>query len=339
MEIVRARGKKTELRRLASREGEDSVFPLVWYAVMWSKELVQHPIKRTVAGLDLILFRDQSGIVRCVDACCPHRGADLSLGRIEGGTLRCAYHGWAFDGEGHCERIPAHPARSIPEFANLLSYPIQEIAGLVWVYPQANGDVQPSSLEVFPELTDVRYVLAPYDAKWQAHFTRTVESVLDVAHLAFVHRKTIGKRLNPEIRSLDFEVKGRDRIQIKNGGGILDYIFPQQWLLRPDQGGKQGFINYVTFTPVNSHKTMIFGYAGRTFLRRVPFVTSMFSHYSLKILEEDRKVVESQRPRPIPKSMQMEAHVPADGPQVRFRQRWYQFLLSDEEKIVLRSRS
>ena len=43
---------------------------------------------------------------------CPHRGADLSYGRLEDGGLRCLYHGWLFDVAGRCLEQPGEPAGS-----------------------------------------------------------------------------------------------------------------------------------------------------------------------------------------------------------------------------------
>jgi len=39
------------------------------------------------------------------DRCC-HRGAPLSLGRLEGDCVRCMYHGLKFDPAGKCIQIP-----------------------------------------------------------------------------------------------------------------------------------------------------------------------------------------------------------------------------------------
>lgn len=313
---------------------DDSVIPLAWYPIAWSRELQMKPVQRTIAGRDVVLFRDAKGHPKCLTAYCAHRGAALDLGSCtRDGRIRCAYHGWEFDGEGRCRKIPAHPNRPIPDFAHLTAYPTQERVGLIWVYPTSG--TEPPLLCIPKELEDSRFQLAPYEQVWAAHLTRVVESVLDVAHLAFVHKKTIGRRVPAEISKLRFEAADKDSIRIYNGGGVLDYWFPQQWLLRPAVEGKNGFINYVTFCPADRDKTIIFGYAGRTFARWVPFMNRLFSRYSLKILTEDRGVVESQHPRPIPQALRMEAHVPADAPQVRFRHRWYQMLKSKEEHLVI----
>ncbi|MCY0877315.1 MAG: aromatic ring-hydroxylating dioxygenase subunit alpha [Firmicutes bacterium] len=315
---------------------DENVFPVAWYAVAWSRELGTTPVKRRLLGEDIVLYRDKGGRVHALTAYCSHRGADLTLGRCTAQGLTCAYHGWTFDGTGECVRIPAHPERAIPEFARMTAYATQERANLIWVYPEAiSKNVTPPPLSLFPELEDDRFALSPYEQRWQAHLTRVVESVLDVAHLAFVHKRTIGKRVSEAVTQMAFTVPDRDSIDIENGGGRLLYRFPQQWLLRPSQASSAEFINYVTFTPIDRQETMIYGYAGRTFARRIPGLSQIFSRYSRRILNEDKMIVESQHPRPIPEALRMEAHVPADAPQVRFRQRWFEFLSSPNEPKVM----
>ncbi|KEO83706.1 aromatic ring-hydroxylating oxygenase subunit alpha [Tumebacillus flagellatus] len=312
---------------------DETVFPLQWYAVAWSRDLQNKPMKRKLAGRDFVLFRDDNGQVRCVQAYCPHRGADLSLGACQGGALQCPYHGWEFAGDGQCLSIPSQPNRPIPEFAHNAAFPVMEQAQLIWVYPERlhAGQTLPN-LQLFPELSDPNFVLTPFGTTWQAHVTRAVESVLDVAHLAFVHKKTIGRSLAAEIANLEFTAEG-DSIKIRNGGGLLEYLYPQHWILKPSSPGKNQFIQYVTFTPVDREETALFGLAGRTFAKRIPGMNLLFGRYSNKVLQEDQAIVESQHPRPIPEALRMEAHVAADAPQVRFRQRWFEFLTGDEARV------
>lgn len=319
--------------RKAPLPSEDHVFPATWYAVCFSSQLGrQKPLAARVAGRDLVLFRDSSGNVRALSRYCTHRGADLALGRVNEGRLACAYHGWQFDGDGRCACIPAHPDRPIPDFAHNRAYPACDHGGLVWVY--LGPEAMPQVPQLFPELTTGAYRLVPYQDVWQAHLTRVVESVLDVAHLAFVHRKTIGRRTPAAIPRVSFDVDHGDKIRIQNGGGVLEYWFPQMWILRPAER-QGGFINFVTFTPVDAETTLILGYAGRSFARSIPGMDAVFRRYSLRVLREDQQVVESQHPRPIPEALRMEAHVPADAPQVRFRQRWYRFLTGDEPRVTV----
>lgn len=318
---------KTQMEIVGS---EERVFPLQWYAAAWSRDVREKPVRRKILGREIVLFRDEAGRVQVIQAHCTHRGADLSLGSCRGGRLMCAYHGWEFAGDGRCLAIPSQPDRPIPEFAHTRAYPVREEAGLIWVYPASvePGDVLPE-LDLFPELADRSFTLTPFGEVWKAHLTRTVESVLDVAHLAFVHKKTIGRGSSAKIDDMDFEAE-RDRIVIQLGDGELEYRFPQQWILR---SGNNRFLQYLTFTPIDGERTALFGLAGRTFARWVPGMGALFAGFSSKVLREDQAIVESQHPRPIPEALRMEAHVEADGPQVRFRQRWYEFLTADEGKV------
>jgi len=68
-------------------------------------------------------------------AWCPHLGADLSVGQVVDGRLRCAYHHWSFDGSGACADIAA--GDKIPSAARIFTYPAEEAWGLLWVF---NGD-------------------------------------------------------------------------------------------------------------------------------------------------------------------------------------------------------
>ncbi len=65
------------------------------------------PIK--LMGENLVLFRDDKGGYGLIDRSCPHRGTDLAYGRLEGGGLRCPFHGWLFDKTGQCLETPAEP--------------------------------------------------------------------------------------------------------------------------------------------------------------------------------------------------------------------------------------
>jgi Rieske [2Fe-2S] domain len=69
-------------------------------------------------------------------AYCPHLGADLSVGQVVGGQIRCAYHHWRFDCAGGCVDIPA--GDKIPPGARIATYPSAEAWGLIWAF---NGAV------------------------------------------------------------------------------------------------------------------------------------------------------------------------------------------------------
>src|ERR671910_2026534 len=82
-----------------------------WQPVALSEELPEGgaPIPVKVMGEELVLFRDEEGKLGLMGIHCPHRGADLSYGRVEDGGLRCIYHGWFFDKQGRCLDQPWEP--------------------------------------------------------------------------------------------------------------------------------------------------------------------------------------------------------------------------------------
>jgi phthalate 4,5-dioxygenase oxygenase subunit len=76
-----------------------------WIPVLLSEELPEAdgpPKKVVVMGEELLAFRDSCGVVGVIDQYCPHRGANLWLGRNEECGTRCFYHGWKFDTDGRC---------------------------------------------------------------------------------------------------------------------------------------------------------------------------------------------------------------------------------------------
>jgi len=73
---------------LATRE--PMFLPNFWYAAGWSSEITSRPIARRILGRPIALFRTESGKAAAFDDCCPHRMASLSLGAVEGETLRCS---------------------------------------------------------------------------------------------------------------------------------------------------------------------------------------------------------------------------------------------------------
>jgi len=112
-----------------------------WYPVHYVEDLDKtKPNKFTLLGQDMVLWWDsQANCWRAFEDQCPHRLAPLSEGRIaEDGLLECPYHGWAFQGDGACERIPQAVAGTTPQQSKracVQSLPTAVRQGLLFVYP------------------------------------------------------------------------------------------------------------------------------------------------------------------------------------------------------------
>jgi 5,5'-dehydrodivanillate O-demethylase len=95
------------------------------------------PTRRVrIMGEDLVLYRDLSGHLGLVQERCPHRSASLALGLPDTEGIRCPYHGWYFNGEGHCLAQPFEEidGPGFKERVGIAAYPVQELGGLVFAY-------------------------------------------------------------------------------------------------------------------------------------------------------------------------------------------------------------
>jgi hypothetical protein len=74
-----------------------------WYVFAASRDLrTDRPLGATVAGIEIVAWRDQYHRLRVGPRSCPHLGADLATGMMHDGTLICRWHGLALDGDA-CE--------------------------------------------------------------------------------------------------------------------------------------------------------------------------------------------------------------------------------------------
>jgi 5,5'-dehydrodivanillate O-demethylase oxygenase subunit len=107
-----------------------------WMPVAASVQLADNPVRKVrILGEDLVLYRDRSGNLGLIGDKCAHRRMGLEFGIPEPQGLRCAYHGWLYNAEGHCLETPLEPADSTFKDRILMTaYPVQELGGLVFAY-------------------------------------------------------------------------------------------------------------------------------------------------------------------------------------------------------------
>ncbi len=189
-------------------------------------------------GLSLVVWSDSTGTNwHCLEDKCSHRLAPLSEGRIEGGHVMCCYHGWTFNGEGQCTKIPqildskaqsfacsqpssrikVYPtqARKINRFPTNCVHPrrarppLQVKHGLLWVWPESGLSALSES-----EAAPIR-IAWPQDteqAKWALPYTwfvrdlplrydTTLENLIDMSHAPHAHHGVpgMGNRNKPPV--------------------------------------------------------------------------------------------------------------------------------------------
>lgn len=161
-----------------------------WYPACASRELGRSPLAITLMDQPLVLFRDRAGQAHGLVDRCPHRNVPLSLGRVHAdGTLECGYHGWRFDGAGHCHAVPALDSPLVDGASprDAASRPVCEQDGFVWVWGAPDGlpNRTPFALPRLGVGRRVGEVVFRRDMDCTVH--ASVENALDVPHTAFLH--------------------------------------------------------------------------------------------------------------------------------------------------------
>jgi phenylpropionate dioxygenase-like ring-hydroxylating dioxygenase large terminal subunit len=180
-----------------------------WHPVCLVADL-PGPVPVRLLGRDLAVARLGSGQLVAVDDRCPHRSTRLSVGTVEDDCLRCAYHGWAFAPDGGCADIPSMPDGPIPGRARVDAFAATLAHGLVWV--RLDGTVG-TDVPACPAVDDpTMKVLVGKPYTWPVSAPRRVENFVDLAHFAFVHDGSLGRRDRPvppipEIARADGELR------------------------------------------------------------------------------------------------------------------------------------
>src|SRR5256714_2847254 len=105
-----------------------------WLAIHRSEDLAPgHAKPIRIMSEDYTLYRGESGSAHVLDYRCPHRGAQLHLGWVEGDAIRCLYHGWKYDRSGQCVEMPAEDP-SYPKKVKARSTPTREFMGMIFAY-------------------------------------------------------------------------------------------------------------------------------------------------------------------------------------------------------------
>src|SRR5207253_9609088 len=103
-----------------------------WHPVGSIEELDKEPVQPVrLLGEDLTLFRSENGTLGLIGPRCAHRAISLAYGIPQENGLRCAYHGWTYDTEGHVVDMPFEPV-CLP--LKVKAYPVETLGGLVFAY-------------------------------------------------------------------------------------------------------------------------------------------------------------------------------------------------------------
>jgi phenylpropionate dioxygenase-like ring-hydroxylating dioxygenase large terminal subunit len=199
-------------------ESRTGWIPNRWYGVLLSTELHDKPKKIQRFSLDLALFRDSRGKANCLVDVCPHRGVALSAGAIAGDTLACPYHGFQFDGQGVCQKIPCNPAKKqIPSVMRAGHFPVREEHGIIWLWWGAAVDgVDLPATPWFHDVAVEKHYSSHVAFDWESSFQKTIESNFDHHHAPILHGPGRGD-LGKQTEAHEFEVRKEGEVLFLKG--------------------------------------------------------------------------------------------------------------------------
>ncbi|WP_371784830.1 Rieske 2Fe-2S domain-containing protein [Streptosporangium subroseum] len=313
--------------------GDWAILARCWYPVALSRDLRDAPVSARLLDESLVVYRAGGEIVIAPDIC-PHRGVPLSLATGDGGGIACAYHGLRFAEQGRCVAVPAHPTAKIPARLHLRTYPAVERYGLVWtcLRPEGGPDVPVMAHwddPGFQQITCPSIDIAAFAG-------RQVEGFLDVAHFGFVHPASFADPGNVEVPAYT-PVRHDRGFSVDYWSTVANYPHTAgrqappgfQWLRHFDvhlpftaqlvvhfpDGGLLNIMNAAS--PVSARQTRMFCPIARNFDLDLPLQATY--DFNRQIFEEDRAIVEVQKPENLPLDPKIEVNIPADRSSVAYR--------------------
>ena len=289
-----------------------------WYILALENEVPKDkPIKRFLYDTPYVLFRNEKDhLVALVDKCL-HRGAQLSLGTVEDGAVRCPYHGWKYNDNGKLIDVPSDgPSVEAQENTEKKNWcvgkpPLVVQDGCVWIWTGDPKLVTTAPPWRFPELGSKSVAQYFMITDFDNEVTHLAQNFMDVPHTVFVHSKWFRNRALLKV-PVDIEAgNGRVKVTYKqtqdnigftsrvlNPGGepmihTDEFIFPN--LTRVDyKFGKKFFIINSQCSPISRYKTRVYTW--------IAYDVGIFTHllkpfmrfYTREVIEQDVRIMKNQ---------------------------------------------
>jgi phenylpropionate dioxygenase-like ring-hydroxylating dioxygenase large terminal subunit len=326
-----------------------------WYAMAPITELAEGPRSVTLLGERLVLWLDNTGNPAALQDRCCHRTAQLSRGRVQNGTIQCGYHGWTFDRDGRCVRIPQARDSSRPIHFSVPSYRCAERYGYVWV---CLGEPL-ADIPDIPEAVDLSFrQIHEFWETWQVPGLRVMENSFDNAHFSYVHAASFGIQDEPEPAPLTIEdepwgfqmrsivpVKNTDlqKSNLKDSGERTVRTLVKTWWMpfsrKMHVTYPNGLIHIIiTCTaPIDDRSSVITQFVFRNDTEAEAPAADVIA-FDRQVTQEDRAMLEStDYDVPLNIASREEFHMPSDRPGLEMRKRLLALLQAHGEHEARRT--
>ena len=299
-----------------------------WYVICRKDEIEENKILlKYVFDQEIIIWKKKERIMAWENLCI-HRGSRLSLGSINNGILKCAYHGWEYNQDAQCVKIPSQPDIKIPKKACVKSYKVIEKMNMVWINlsKETNDFV---NIKEFNESNFNHVASGPYIMNASA--PRAIENFLDVAHFPFVHENHLGVKDKPMIDDYDVVSSNKgihaSNVKVfqpnpdgtnKSGEVIYDYHVHSPFVasLGKDVSKNERFVLVFYVTPISETESMIYTLTLMNFGKLDDKIVRDYQDF---ITAQDVPIVESQRPELLPMDLQEELSIRSDKISIAYR--------------------
>ncbi len=308
-----------------------------WYPVMPMADLTDGPQSFTLLGEPLVLWLAAEGKPAALrDRCC-HRSAQLSMGIVQNGCVRCPYHGWEYDKFGACAKVPQlDPGAAIPKTYRVEPFSCEARYGYAWV---CLSDDPLLPLPEIPEADATENRLIPqFYEPWQCSGLRVMENSFDNAHFSIVHAESFGMTEQPqpaksEIVPLELGLKVTATVPVVNPPlqqqllNIPDSLTVREvestWYVPFSRTLKITYPNglmhliFTAATPVSDRTSQILQFCIRNDSEADASAESIIA-FDRQVVNEDKLVLESTDYN-TPVDVVVEQHMPSDQPGIIMR--------------------
>ena len=267
---------KTEPARIVAHPA-DPYLRNLWYLATPGRNLRPGAmIGLTILDEPVLVGRTKAGAPFAFRDLCPHRGIQLSAGRIENDNVVCPFHGWQFNADGACTHIPSLVAGQDVDVNKIRvrRYPVREQQGNIWIFmgtTEQEPDTQPF---IIPEMGE-RAPNIVTDLVFETDLDNAVFGLLDPAHGPYVHQNVWWRnpgntkekqkdfapndlgftmvRHRPSSNSFIYKLLGGDRtteISFRLPGVRLEHI----------RTGDQHICNLTTITPMTENRCRVINF-------------------------------------------------------------------------------
>jgi nitrite reductase/ring-hydroxylating ferredoxin subunit len=175
--------RKRFLAKSVPYEGENGLFSQSWFPICLSTDVPKgQVVGRPFLDGKVIIFRGEDGVARVMSAYCPHLGSDLSIGKVVGNNIQCAFHMFEMNSDGYC--VKTGIGDDPPKNACIYVFPTRERWGVIFAF---NGDEAPWELPDFIYPDEELLISVSPPIEFNADPWVFSCNTPDVAHLKLIH--------------------------------------------------------------------------------------------------------------------------------------------------------